>query len=102
METIISIDGANVLCALKGRLDTLASQQVSKDIQPVLEHAGGTVTLDCSDLEYISSSGLRIFLTIRKEASRQGGKVIVRNLRKEIGQVFLMTGFYNLFEMQQA
>ena len=69
METIISIDGENVLCTLKGRLDTLAAQQVSKDIQPVLEHAGGTVTLDCSDLEYISSSGLRIFLTIRKSSS---------------------------------
>ena len=60
------------------------------------------IVLDCSDLEYISSSGLRILLGIRKETARKGGKVIIKNIREEIRQVFLMTGFYNLFEMQQA
>ncbi len=57
-------------------------------------------TLDCNNLEYISSSGLRLFLTIRKEAAAKGGKVIIENINDEIKKVFMMTGFYNLFEIR--
>jgi anti-sigma B factor antagonist len=51
-------------------------------------------------LEYISSSGLRIFLSIRKEAAANGSKVIVRSINADIRQVFMMTGFISLFEIQ--
>ncbi|MBR4660496.1 MAG: STAS domain-containing protein, partial [Bacteroidales bacterium] len=62
--------------------------------------AGGTIIMDCSDLSYISSSGLRIFITLRKAAAAKGGKIIVRNISSEIRSVFMMTGFLNLFEIQ--
>ena len=91
-----------MLCAFKGRLDTPASTQAAKDIQPLLDNADKELVLDCSELEYISSSGLRILLGLRKETARKGGKVIIKNIREEIRQVFLMTGFYNLFEIQDS
>jgi len=93
-------DGGITLVELKGRLDTPSSQDVSNTLSPVVENAKGTIILDCTDLEYISSSGLRIFLTIRKAAAAQGGKVIVRNISSDIRSVFMMTGFLNLFEIQ--
>ena len=62
--------------------------------------AAGTIILDCTELSYISSSGLRIFLTLRKAAAEKGGRVIVRNIGNEIRSVFMMTGFLNLFEIQ--
>lgn len=83
-----------------GRLDTAASQEVSAQVQPLIDNADRTVVLDCKDLEYISSSGLRIFLTIRKAAAAKGGKVIVKDISTEIRQVFMMTGFLNLFEVE--
>jgi anti-sigma B factor antagonist len=58
------------------------------------------ITLDCKDLEYISSSGLRLFLTIRKEASAKGGTVIIQNINDDIRKVFMMTGFFNLFDIR--
>lgn len=61
---------------------------------------GGTIILDCKQLTYISSSGLRIFLTLRKAAVAKGGKVIVRSICPDIRNVFVMTGFLNLFEME--
>ena len=100
MELIIKNEGEALVCAFVGRLDTPSAIQVSKDIQPVLEQSDKTIILDCAELEYISSSGLRILLTLRKETARKGGKVIIRGIREEIRQVFLMTGFYNLFEIQ--
>lgn len=93
----------NVMTAqLIGRLDTAVSQEVAAALQPVLDQADKTIVLDCKELSYISSSGLRIFLTIRKAAAGKGGKVIVRDINNEIRQVFMMTGFLNLFEIQES
>lgn len=83
-----------------GRLDTPASQEVAPRFEELKADAAGTIVLDCSELSYISSSGLRLFLTIRKAASEKGGKVIVRSINNEIRAVFMMTGFLNLFEIQ--
>ena len=85
---------------LTGRLDTPAAAEVSQKVQPLLDNADKTIVLDCSEMTYISSSGLRIFLTIRKAAVAKGGKVVVEGLSTEIRQVFMMTGFLQLFEIR--
>ena len=85
--------------AVSGRLDTPAAAVAQQEIKPLLENADKEITLDCTNLEYISSSGLRLFLTIRKEAAAKGGKVIVAHISDDIKKVFMMTGFYNLFEI---
>lgn len=86
---------------LVGRLDTPASVDVSKELEPVAADAAGTIILDCKDLAYISSSGLRIFLTLRKAATAQGGTVIVKSINQDIRNVFMMTGFLNLFHIEE-
>ena len=83
-----------------GRLDTPAAQEVAKQLEPLQEDASGTIVLDCKQLSYISSSGLRIFLTLRKAAASKGGQVIVQDINDDIRQVFMMTGFLNLFEVR--
>ena len=100
MEVKISKENGSVLVKLIGRLDTPASQEVAQQLDPVREDAGGTIILDCEELSYISSSGLRIFLTLRKAAAEKGGKVIIRSISDSIRSVFMMTGFLNLFEIQ--
>jgi len=83
-----------------GRLDTPAAQEAAVTLEPVQADASGTIILDCKQLSYISSSGLRIFLTLRKAAATQGGSVIVKDINDDIRQVFMMTGFLNLFDVQ--
>ena len=65
---------------LNGRLDTPAAVKAQQEIVPLLEHADKEITLDCTNLEYISSSGLRLFLTLRKETATKGGKVIIEHI----------------------
>lgn len=88
------------LVQVTGRLDTPAAIKAQQEIAPLLENADKEIVLDCTALEYISSSGLRLFLSLRKEVSVKGGKVIIRNISDDIKKVFMMTGFYNLFEIQ--
>ena len=100
MEIKVEKQNAVVTVYLKGRLDTLAAQEVSKQLESLTEDASGTIIMDCTEMTYISSSGLRIFLTLRKAAAEKGGKVIVRGISNDIRSVFMMTGFLNLFEIQ--
>ena len=87
-----------ITASVSGRLDTPAAVMAQQEIVPLLENADKEITLDCTKLDYISSSGLRLFLTIRKEAAAKGGKVIIENINDEIKKVFMMTGFFNLFD----
>ena len=99
MEVKVTQEAAATVAALIGRLDTLAAQEIAPQMDE-LKNVDGTLVLDCTELSYISSSGLRIFLTLRKAAAEKGGKVIVRNISNDIRSVFMMTGFLNLFEIQ--
>ena len=100
MEVKINKEGKNVVASLIGRMDTPASQEIAPQIEALKAEAAGTIILDCKELSYISSSGLRLFLTLRKAAAEKGGKVIVRSIGDEIRNVFIMTGFFNLFEIE--
>ena len=100
MEVHITESEGTMTAGLGGRLDTPAAVEVTREIQPLLDNAGKTLVLDCSEMTYISSSGLRIFLTLRKAAAAEGGRVVVEGLSSEIRQVFMMTGFLQLFEIK--
>lgn len=82
---------------IQGRLGTAVSEQFMNDMQPLMEAAGGTILLDCHQLEYISSSGLRALLTLRKQVHTQGGSLTLAGLNNEVKKVFEITGFTSLF-----
>ena len=100
MEVKIVRENGEVVARLIGRLDTPASMEIAPEMNALADEAAGTIVLDCTELSYISSSGLRIFITLRKAAAAKGGRIIVRNISNEIRSVFMMTGFLNLFEIQ--
>ncbi len=100
MKTTIKEENNNQVVYFEGRLDTSASSQVQMDVQPVIDNVKGDIILDCYKLEYISSSGLRIFLSILKSAKANGKHVYIQGLNSELRQVFTMTGFINLFEFK--
>ncbi len=100
MEVNILKENNVTTVKLAGRLDTPAALEVAATLEPLKEKASGTIILDCSDLAYISSSGLRIFLSLRKAAAVKGGEVIVKSISNDIRQVFMMTGFLNLFQIE--
>ena len=98
MTLTITSAGDTINGVLEGRLDTASSQQFSIDMQPLLEGADKHIVLDCNKLEFISSSGLRLFLTLRKATIAKGGDVTITGDSPEIKQVFTITGFYSLFQ----
>jgi len=100
MKTIFKEEDNYFVTYFDGRLDTAAAPETEKAIQPLSDCTGHDIILDCSKLEYISSSGLRIFLSILKNAKAKGSRVFIRQINENIQKVFKMTGFYNLFEFK--
>jgi serine/threonine-protein kinase RsbW len=64
---------------------------------PMMTGANPDIELDCMDFTYISSSGLRLLLTLQKSVLARGGKLVIKNMKPEIKEVFDMTGFSKIF-----
>ena len=97
--TLKEIDG-KYIATLDGELDTAAALGVENVLKPLYQSDGKDVVIDCTALEYISSSGLRILLNILKGAKAAGSKVIMRHVNDDIKNVFKLTGFINIFEFE--
>lgn len=89
-----------MVAVLEGRLDTAAASETEKALQPLHESEGKDIMFDCTNLEYISSSGLRIFLGVLKSAKPKGSHVYIHGINEDLRKVFTMTGFINLFEFK--
>ena len=85
---------------LSGYIDTVTSDLVGKEMEPLLEQADRDIEIDCSQLDYISSSGLRLLLSLRKQVAADGGSLVIKNINDEIRKVFTLTGFFKLFDIR--
>ena len=100
MKTTINDLKDKILVTLEGELDTAAAAEVEKELQPLFNSDGRDIDIDCTGLEYIASSGLRILLSILKGAKAAGSRVVLRDVNDDIKNVFQLTGFINIFEFE--
>ena len=100
METKFEeIDGKYV-ATLNGEMDTAAAVEAEEVLKPLYQSNGKDVIIDCKNLDYIASSGLRILLGLLKSAKAKGNKVVLKDLNDEIKEVFKMTGFIDIFDIE--
>ena len=95
--TIEGIDGKYV-ATLEGEMDTAAAIEAEQVLKPIYNSNGKDIIIDCTGLEYIASSGLRILLSILKGAKANGSRVVMRGVNEDIKNVFKLTGFISIFE----
>lgn len=100
MKTTIEEIEGKFVATLNGEMDTAAAMEAEETLKPLCNTGGKDVIIDCSGLEYIASSGLRILLSILKGAKANGSKVVLRQVNDEIMNVFKLTGFVTLFEFE--
>ena len=100
MDTKVEeIDGKYV-ATLVGEMDTAAAEEAEEVLKPLYNSNGKEVIIDCTGLEYIASSGLRILLNIVKGAKGSGSRVVMRGVNDDIMNVLNLTGFISLFEFE--
>ena len=97
LNITINEQAGRLIAALVGDLDNAASSQAKRGLEPVFECKDCDVVIDCTQLNYISSSGLRIVLDVFKHTRSNGHKVILKNLSEDVKEVFELSGFLQLF-----
>ena len=100
MKVEITQTDNKVMVSLAGRLDTVTSSEFEKNLAPYFAMNGLELQLDCTEMEYISSAGLRVVLTTHKNVTSKGGQFILHNLNKEVRSVFDMTGFSRILTIE--
>jgi anti-sigma B factor antagonist len=96
-----SKDNALVL-SLSGRLDTLNYGILEKKLQSLFDENKTRIILNCGDLEYVSSSGLRVLLMYLKKANNVDGKLVLSDLQASIKEIFDISGFTSIFEIYDS
>jgi len=97
MEITLSLIGDIPVFQLNGRLDMTSSPLLEERLKPLLKEPGQKLIFDCAGLAYISSAGLRVFLSSMRHLSAQGGGVCFARLSAPVGDLFRLAGLEDLF-----
>ena len=100
MKVNVLKEATETVVVIEGRIDTVAASELEMAVSPLFSEVGIQLVFDCSALEYVSSSGLRVILTAHKMVTAKGGKFILRNLSKEVRQVIDLTGFSRILVIE--
>ncbi len=91
-------NGNALTLKVKGRIDTATSPKLQKEIEDSIEGVE-TLAFDFSEMEYISSSGLRVLLSAQKKMNGQG-KMTVKNVSETVMEIFEITGFSDILTIE--
>lgn len=93
-----TLNGSSLTISVEGRLDTVTSPEleafVSENLEGVTE-----LTFDFTNLEYISSAGLRVLLSSQKKMNTKG-KMKVTGVNETVNEIFEVTGFSDILTIE--
>jgi anti-sigma B factor antagonist len=105
MEIVEKKLGKVNILSLSGRLDAYSATEMEKKLDSLIEAGQPCLVVDLEKLEYISSSGLRVFLAALKKTRKQQGDIKLACMKPFIKEVFDIAGFsqlFNIFDTQEA
>lgn len=96
MQITTSVSGDNLIVSISGRLDTVSASDFETFMNENLAYPGNLI-LDCSELVYVSSAGLRVLLSLQKK--RTAGMKLI-HVGELVHEVFEMTGFIDILTIE--
>jgi len=88
-----------MIIGITGRLDTTNYSLLEKKLMDLIDNREEKILVDCSKMDYVSSSGLRILLMALKKITMAKGKFVLCCLQENIREIFEISGFTNIFEI---
>ncbi|HEX4949928.1 MAG TPA: STAS domain-containing protein [Blastocatellia bacterium] len=87
------------IIGLRGRMDSVTARTVEEKLLALIENGERHLVVDCAELTYVSSAGLRVFLMAAKRVTQVKGQLIFTTLNDEVRQVFDLTGFSSILQV---
>lgn len=102
MEITTSTSGPKTTVTLSGRMDTPAAAEVGKALEAALTPECESLVIDMTDVSYVCSAALRVFLKMQKKVNaRSFGNMVLTGCRSVIKEVFEMTGFSGILTIEE-
>ena len=92
-------NGSSLVVELEGRLDTVTAPELEAELKGAIEGVTELI-LDLAGLEYVSSAGLRVLLSLHRQMAARG-KMPVKNVNTGVVEVFEMTGFATILSIEK-
>ncbi|MCH9627429.1 MAG: putative anti-sigma factor antagonist BtrV [Chlamydiales bacterium] len=99
MEAQVEEKGDVVIVRVEGRLDAASSPQLEKKINSIVDSGHFKLVLNFAGVEYLSSAGMRLMLSVSKKLKHLEGKVVACSLNDEVMDVIKMAGFHQVLEL---
>lgn len=96
MDFVMTQEAGISVLAIRGRLDAVTAVQLEEQVNRWFEQPGTKLVFDMEKLDYISSAGLRVFLTTAKKMKARNGRLIMAGLQENVKEVFTISGFIAL------
>ena len=91
-----------IIVSVKGRMDAITSVDFEKNLTEWLTNGQKDFLIDLSEMDYISSAGLRSILKISKQLQMRNGKMIFAALQDSVREVFRISGFDKIFLIRET
>ena len=98
---IVPFNGPVLLLQARGRINVLTADAFEVQVRRAIASSDRDVIMDASKVTYVSSAGLRVFLQIWQELSRENRTLHVCALQPYIQQVFEIVGFDQIITIQE-
>lgn len=96
--TVRSMDNCD-LVVIKGRIDSYTAPNLSEALSEITKQKIYKIILDLSDVSYVSSAGLRVFIDIQKTCKKLNhGEVLLVNIPQRVYETLELAGFVPLFK----
>jgi anti-anti-sigma factor len=83
-----------------GRLDGIYSTAFAKEVGELIGGANAKILIDFTDIDFVSSAGLRAVLLLMKKAKVSGGAFALCGVNEQVREVLDISGFADMFSIQ--
>lgn len=99
MKISVSPSGSFFKVSIHGKLDANSASEAEGGLFDAIAKGDGSMLLDLSSLDYVSSAGLRVMLVVAKRVQQRGGKLALFGLNGNVKEVFEISGFSAVFKI---
>ena len=99
MEVKFNKQDSNLTVVISGNIDTVTAPELDSLLQENLPGIKDLI-LDFAAVDYISSAGLRVILMANQQMEDVDGNMTVKNVNEDVRDVFEMTGFDSLLNLE--
>jgi len=90
-----------VMVFLSGEVDIYNSQKLKEKLYKIIDDNKKDLKIDCTELNYIDSTGLGIFVGALKKVKQSDKKIYICKLKENIKKLFVITGLDKLFIIEE-